>query len=185
MRDRDSIKWYPIATVDKFDRDQVAYVRRKTGLLEPEHAALLSYTKPYESVTVEGNLLTTAGLNRLTSLVIGAGGQALSATAVRLGVGDDTTAAAVGDTDLSTGTNQYYRVMDATYPQQSNGVMTFKASFQDADANFAWQCWGVDVGTPTVTSGGTVNALLFNRKVASLGTKASGVWVLTATITLS
>lgn len=182
----DSFKWTPTAVVEKFDEDASRWVRNRTGLFELEHCAFQYFDiKPYETIEVPGNLLTTSGLNRLTSLLIGAGGQALTSTAIRLGVGDDTTAAAVGDSDLSTGSNQYYRVMDATYPQQSNGVVTVKGSFQDADANFAWQCWGIDVGTPTVSSSGTVAALLLNRKVASLGTKVSGIWVLTVTLTFS
>jgi hypothetical protein len=37
-----------------------------------------------------------------------------------------------------------------------------------------------------VSAGTTVNACMFNRKVASLGTKANpAVWALTATITIS
>lgn len=181
----DFIRWRPAALVQKFDRDQVAWVTGKTGLLEPDVDTLLRHVQPYEELQVEGNLLTTAGLNRLTSLLIGAGGQAFDATHARLGVGDDTTAAAVGDLDLSTGTNQFYRLPDATYPTQSNGVVTFKASFADAEANFAWQCWGIDVSTSAASNGSTANVPLLNRKVQSMGTKTSGVWALTATITFS
>jgi hypothetical protein len=181
----DSLKWRPIARVDKFGQGAVDYVVQKTGNKNPDADTLNRFVKPYESITVEGNLLTTVGLNRLTNLLIGGGAQSLTATAVRLGVGDDATAAAVTDNDLSTTTNQYYRVMDSTYPTQANDVVTFKATFGTSDANFAWNCWGIDVGTPTVTSSGTVSALLFNRKVASLGTKSSGTWTLTTTVTFS
>jgi hypothetical protein len=182
----DGLRWTPVATVEKFTQEQTAWLKSKTGLSYPERAAFSAFDlQPYEVRVVEGNLLTTSGLNRLTSLLIGAGGQALTATAIRIGVGDDSTAAAVGDTDLSTGSNQYYRVMDSTYPQQSNGVVTAKGTFGDADGNFAWNCWGIDVGTPTVSSSGTVAALLFNRKVSSLGTKSTGTWALTITITFS
>ena len=75
--------------------------------------------------------------------------------------------------------------MDATFPTTSNGVITFKSTYASGEANFVWNEWCVDIGTPTVTDGTTVNALMLNRKVASLGTKASGSWVLTATITLA
>lgn len=186
IRRNEGIRWTPVAVVEKWDQDQTDWVRAKTGLRNPETAAFkVLNMQPYEVREVRGNLLTTSGLNRLTSLLIGAGGQALTATAVRLGVGDDSTAAAVGDSDLSTGANQYYMIMDSTYPQQSNGVTTFKATFADAVANFAWNCWGIDVGTPTVSSSGSVNALLLNRKVSSLGTKSTGTWTLTVTITFS
>lgn len=186
MHDIQGIRWSPVARVDKYDAEMVEYVREQTGMRNPTGDALAHFVRPWESRIVPGNLLTTSGLDRLTKLLINTGSpQALTSTAVRLGVGDDSTAAAVGDSDLSTGSNQYYRVMDATYPQQANGVVTFKATFGDSDANFAWNSWGIDVGTPTVTSSGTVAALLFNRKVASLGTKTSGTWTLTVTVTFS
>ena len=181
----DIILWRPSARIEKFGLGAVDYVRQRTGVSNPTGDLLRKYVAPYEVLDVEGNLITTAGLNRLTNLLIGAGAQALTSTAVRLGVGDDSTAAAVGDTDLSTGANQYYRVMDSTYPQQADGVVTFKATFGTGDANFAWNCWGIDVVTDTVTSSGNVAALLFNRKVASLGTKSSGTWTLTNTVTFS
>lgn len=180
----EGLKWFPVARVEKYGQGTVDFVRNLIGH-EPDADTLARLCKPYEVIEAEGNLLTTVGLNRLTNLLIGGGAQALTSTAVRLGVGDDTTAAAVTDSDLSTTTNQYYRVMDATYPQQANDVVTFKATYSTGDANFAWNCWGIDVGTPTVSSSGTVNALLFNRKVASLGTKSSGTWTLTVTITFN
>jgi len=180
----DSIRWVPLARVDKFDPDAVAYVRSRTGLREPQGSALAHFCRPWETIEVEGNALTTAGLDRITKLIIGSSGNPLSATYARLGVGDDTTAFNASDTDLSTTTNQYYVANDSTYPQQSNGVITCKGTFTDALANFAWQCWGIDIGSAN-TAGSTANTPLVNRKVASLGTKASGSWVLTVTLTLS
>jgi hypothetical protein len=177
----DSIRWNPRAVVSKYDEDQSRYVERITGKT-PEGDALARFCTPYESIEVEGNLLTTAGLTRITGLIIGTLSTTLDSTRVRLGVGDSATAAVVGDTDL--GTNKYYRVMDATYPQASAGVLTFQGSFGSSDGNFAWQCWGLDVGTATVSSSATV-ATLCNRKVSSLGTKSAGTWVLTVTVTFS
>ena len=185
-----AIRWAPKAHVDKYDDDQTAWVAAKSGVLVPQHADFLAAgVKPFDTADDEGNLLTTVGLNRITSLIIGAGGQALTNTAARLGVGNGAGSAAVGDTDLGAAagsSNRWFQVMDATYPQQSNGVITFKATWATGDGNFAWNEWGVDVGTPTVTSGATVNSPLVNHKTsAALGTKASGSWVLTVTITLS
>lgn len=185
----DSLHWRPVALVEKWDADQLAFVQRRTGILAPTGDVLAAHVAPYEVVEAVGNLLTTAGLNRLTSLMIGAGGQAATATAARLGVGNSTTAAAVGQTDLQAAagsSNRQFKVMDSTYPQQSNGVLTFKSTFATGEANFAWQEWCVDIGTPTVADGTTVSALMLNRKVESLGTKTSaGTWALTATITIS
>lgn len=179
----DGILWRPSATVAKYDDDQVKYARRVSGLMEPDGDTLRALCTPYDVVKCEGNLLTTAGLNRLTALLIGASTGTMDATRVRLGVGDSSTAAAVGDTSL--GANQYFMTMDATYPTQSNGVVTLQATYGSSVANFVWNCWGCDVGTATVAAGTAVNTPLMNRKVAALGTKSSGSWVLNVTITIS
>lgn len=184
----DSIRWRPVATVEKYDDDQVAWVARKTGILAPNGADLAQFVKPYETVVAQGNLLTTAGLQRLTNLLIGAGGQALTNTAARLGVGNSSTAAVVGQTDLQAAAgsaNRWFQPMDATFPTAVNGVVTLKSTFATGDANFVWAEWGSDIGTPTVAAGNTVAATLLNRAVQALGTKASGSWVLTASITIT
>lgn len=183
----DSILWRPIVTVDKYDDDQVDWVARKFGCTTPSGKLLEMSVKPYETVVAPGNLLTTAGLQRLTNLLIGAGGQALTNTACRLGVGNSSTAAAVGQTDLQAAAgaaNRWFQVMDATYPTAVNGVVTFRSTFATGDANFVWAEWGVDVVAATASSA-VVAALLFNRAVQALGTKASGSWVLTATVTIT
>lgn len=187
---RDSIKWNPVATVEKYDAEQVAWAARKSGLAVPTSVQFAEYgLVPYETVISVGNLLTTAGLARISSLIQAAGGQGATNTSSRLGVGNSATAEAVGQTDLQAAAgsaNRQFKVMDATFPSFVNGVQTFKSTFATTDANFVWNEWGVDIGAPTVTDGTTVNALLLNRKVQSLGTKTSaGSWVLTATITLS
>ncbi len=181
----DTIKWTPEARVAKYDAASVDEVARRLEVHRPTGGQLAYWSDPYEVLTLPGNALTTAGLNRATALLIGGSSGTLDSTRVRLGVGDNATAFNASDAALSTGSNQYFRVMEATYPQQSNGVMTFQSSFATGEANFAWACWGLDVGTATVTSSATPAAVLFNRKVGSLGTKASGTWVLTVTVTFS
>lgn len=181
----DAFRWNPTAVVEKYDQDAVRAVIERTGVLNPSADLLARYVQPYDVIRVEGNALTTAGKNRLSDLIIGANANTLDASRVRLGVGDNAAAFAVGDTALSTGSNQYFRVMDATFPSQAAGVISFKASFGDTEANFGWQCWGLDVGTPTVASSGSVNTPLVNRKVSSLGTKAAGTWALTVTVTIA
>src|SRR3954471_16683 len=97
----DSIRWQPLVTVEKYDDEQTAWVADRLGIARPLGAHFdLTRVTPYEVVEAPGNLLTTAGLQRLTNLLIGAGGQALTNTASRLGVGNSPTAAAVGQTDL-------------------------------------------------------------------------------------
>lgn len=192
MHKDDGIKWVPLAHVDKYSPEQVEWVRAKTGLLEPKGADFetLKLTPEDGIFEAEGNALTTAGLTRITSLINGAGGQALTNTATRIGVGNSTTAFAVGQTDLQAAagaSNRFFMTMDATYPSTSAGVITARATFGTGDGNFAWEEWCLDIGTPTVSSGTTVNATMLNRRVpGSMGTKASGAsWVFTVTVTLS
>lgn len=187
----DGVKWVPNAHIDKYSAEQVEWVRSKTGLLEPKGDTFEAFNMTPEDgvIDVEGNELTTAGLTRITSLINGAGGQALTNTATRIGVGNSNTAFAAGQTDLQAAagsSNRFFMTMDATYPSTSAGVITARATFGVSDGNFVWNEWGLDIGTPTVTSGTTVNATLVNRRVASMGTKASGAtWVFTVTVTLS
>jgi hypothetical protein len=188
----DGIKWVPLAHVDKYSPEQVKWVQGKTGILEPQGIDFQTLDMTPEDGVFEslGNQLTNAGLTRITSLINAAGGQGLTNTATRIGVGNGTTAFASTDTDLSAvagSSNRYFMTMDATYPSTSVGVITARATFGVSDGNFNWQEWGLDIGTPTVTAGTTVNATLINRKVpGSMGTKASGAsWVFTVTITLA
>jgi hypothetical protein len=184
----DGLKWRPVATVEKYDDDQVAFAERTLGRGGLSGVELASVVDAAEVVIAPGNLLTTAGLGRIWDLILGDGGQAATNLATRLGVGNSSTAAAIGQTDLQAAAgsaNRYFMTMDATFPSNVSGVATFKASYATGDGNFVWNEWCVDIGTPTVTAGTTVNAIMLNRAVQSLGTKASGTWVLTATITLS
>jgi len=133
---------------------------------------------PVEVIVEEGNLLTTAGATALLTLLIGGGGSAFNNANSYLGVGDSTTAAAVGQTDLQAATNKLRKAMDAGYPQVSAGTVTWRATFGTSDANWAWQEWGVF----NAAAAGT----MLNRKVTSLGTKTSAAtWQLTVTVTIS
>ena len=176
----DELKWAVHYRVDKYDgpdADARAF------------ADVHALADADDVIEGDGNLLTTAGLARITSLITAAGGQGVTATSARIGVGDSTTAAAVGDTDLGAGagaTHRQFEIMSGGKPTTSNGVITLQAVFPTGEANFAWQEWGVDVGTPTVAAGTTVAALLLNHKVTSLGTKTSAsAWTFTVTITLA
>lgn len=191
MTRHDSIRWQPRIMVEKFSQDATEWVARESGLLAPSADLIASYgITPDEVVEVEGNLLTTAGLTRLTALLIASGSpQAVTNTSARIGVGNSSTGEAVGQTDLQAAagsSNRQFKVMDATYPQVSAGVVTLKSSFATGEANFTWAEWGVDIKTtPPATDGTTVNECLLNRKVAALGTKATGTWALTVTLTFS
>lgn len=95
-----------------------------------------------------------------------------------IGVGDSTTAYANTQTDLVAATNKFRKAMDATYPQQATNVLTFRSTFALADANFAWNEWGVF----NAAAAGT----MLNRKQEALGTKANTQsWQFTVTLTLT
>jgi hypothetical protein len=92
-----------------------------------------------------------------------------------LGVGDGTTAFSASQTDLQ-GTNKVRKPMNSGYPSRSGNTVTFQATFGASEANFVWNEWGVF----NAATGG----VMLNRKVESLGTKASGtVWQFTVQLT--
>lgn len=139
----------------------------------------LGNQKPYEVITVDGNLMVTAGITLLWTLLIGGGGTAFSNANARLGVGNSNTAEAIGQVDLQGGST-LRKAMNSTFPSVAAAVITFQSTFSTAEANFTW----LEVGTFNSGAGAT----MLNRKVpvGGLGTKASGAsWTLTETITLS
>lgn len=140
---------------------------------------------PEEMIEVPNNLLLNAGIQRMEDLMIGAGGTAFNNANSRLGVGNSATAEAATQTDLQAAAgaaNRQFKVMNATFPSRSSQTVTWQSDYTSGEANFVWNEWGVDNGT---TSGTTVTAPMLNRKVASLGTKATGTWTLTATLTIA
>lgn len=177
--------------VERWDADQTAWVKSRTGLLAPDAADFhLLKVAPYRTTELVGNLITNAGWTRLMNLLTAQGGaQALSATATRIGVGNSNTAEAYGDTDLGASagaSNRYFQPVSGAGTLGTR-TLVFSATFGTGDGNFAWNEFGIDVGTPTVSGGTTVNALLFNRKAGiAQGTKASGqTWTATATLTFT
>lgn len=130
----------------------------------------------YEVSNIEGNILVNAGINLLTSLLAGGGGTAFSNANAYLGVGDDDTAAAAGQTDLIADTNKLRKGMNDTYPTYGSGQeIVFQSDFLGNEANFAWK----EFAAFNASSSGT----MLNRKVQDEGTKSSGqVWRLTLTI---
>jgi hypothetical protein len=188
------INWSAHARIAKYSPDQVAYAVRTLGYEPPGHKLSLIFKEPEDGITEEpGNLLVTVGLNLLTELIEGGGGTPFAHADAIIGVGAGTTTAVIGDTALTDDNtaNAYYQQADASFPTQSNGVITAQATFASGNANFAWQEWCLATGSGGITAGDHLSAvatsvIMLNHKVASLGTKASGAsWVFTATCTLS
>jgi hypothetical protein len=120
--------------------------------------------------------LTTAGRDFMVASTHVAASTPFNNTNTYIGVGDSTTVFSAAHTDLQASTNKLRKVMDATYPQVSANVVTYRSTYSTAEANFAWQEWGVF----NASSAGT----MLNRKVESLGTKTSAqTWVFTVTLT--
>jgi hypothetical protein len=189
-------KWHTAMTVHKFERETVRGVQ--FDLLdgrEPVWADFENFgVSPDDVAHEEGNLMVTVGLNLLTSLLIGAGGNAFSHANAIVGVGNSSTAAAVGDTHLGgdgSTTTAWYQQADASYPTQANGLITANATVATGNANWAWNEWCFATGSGTITAGGTLasvatGVVMINHKIASLGTKVNtAVWVAQGTITES
>lgn len=122
--------------------------------------------------------ITDAGRNHLVQAGIGAGVTAFNNANAHIGVGDSSTAFAVGQTDLQASSNKLRKAMDATYPSGGSNVITFRSTFGTSDANFAWNEWAVF----NASSSGT----MLSRKVESLGTKTSTqTWQFTVTLTFT
>lgn len=94
-----------------------------------------------------------------------------------IGVGDSSTAFNATHTDLQAATNKLRKAMDATYPQRTANVVTWKSTFATGDANWNWLERGI--------FNASAAAQMLSRKVIALGTKTSAAsWVLTCTDTI-
>ena len=137
---------------------------------------------------VEGNLLVNEGIQRLEDLSMISTGLVSNQVAnnawntAQLGVGDSSTAEAATQTELQAATNRFYAGMNSTFPSRSGQQVTFTSDFTTANANYVWAEWTIANTSSGSPPSGTIN---LNRKVAALGTKASGTWTLTAQLTLS
>jgi hypothetical protein len=122
--------------------------------------------------------LTNAGRDLIAADIIGETVTEFTNANAHIGVGDSSTAFAAAQTDLQAATNKMRKAMDATYPTRATNVLTFRSTFATGDANWAWNEWGVF----NASSAGT----MLNRKVESLGTKASTQsWQFTVTLTVT
>lgn len=159
-------------------------VEKRHGDWTEEQIANGEAPTPYEILRGKGNLLVTVGALLMWQALAGAAPTYFNAANAHLGVGDSSTAAAIGQTNLQAATNKLRKPMDAGWPDvgtadglDADNKIQFKASFATGDANWAWNEWGV---FNHVTAGS-----MLSRKVESLGTKASGTWTLTVTLSLA
>lgn len=123
------------------------------------------------------NLFLTSGITEMFKLVAGISANVFDNTHAQVGIGDSTTAAAAGQTDLQAATNKTYKAMDASYPQMSGADLVFKATFGTGDANYAWEEFVIKHSS---------SAICLDRGVSAMGTKTSaGTWVCTVTLSMT
>ena len=129
--------------------------------------------KPYESKEAE-NIWLTVGWTELLKLITGASTSHFDATNAIIGVGDDATAAAAGQTDLI-GTNKTYKGMNSGYPTTpASGTVNFKARFLTSEANYAHN---------ELVVKNSVSSVSWNRNATGWGIKtASDIWDYTITL---
>ena len=122
--------------------------------------------------------MTNAYRDFQAQAAIGEAVTAFNAANAHIGAGDSTTAFAATQTDLQAATNKLRKAQEASYPTRSGNVLTFRSLFGTADANWAWQEWGIFNDSSA--------GVMMSRKVESLGTKTSAQsWQVTATITIN
>lgn len=194
----DGINWHAHAHIAKYSPDVVEELTRVLGY-EPKSVDFLAASAdPFAITEVDGNILVSTGISNLTNLIIGGGGNAFTSALGICGVGATATAAVIGNTALgSDGASAWYQGLDGTPTRSTvtatNDTITAVATYVSANANFAWNewCWAVTT-TGTITGNATLATVssgaetMLNRKVASMGTKASGAsWVFTTTVALA
>lgn len=180
---------------EKWSEEACDFARKKLDVqkFEPVGSDVLRryVGNPEEEREIIGNMLLNEGIQRLMDLTMIAT-VLTNQTATNpwsnansfLGVGSSNTAEAATQTDLQTA--GFYKGMNATYPSRSSQTVSFQSDFTTTEANIAWAEWSVAASATGASGAGfTTGTTNLNRKVAALGTKASGTWTLTAQITFS
>ena len=127
----------------------------------------------------QGNVLLNEGIQLLEDIIAGIDetSNKWDSSNARLGVGNGTASESASQTGLQ-GTSKAFKGMDSGYPSRSGQTLSWRATFGDSEANFAWEEF-------TVVNGSDDSATNLNRKVESKGTKSGGNWTLTLQITFS
>lgn len=167
MKNKDAARWLCHYRLSKYRQDISPY--------RGSEAEFYERFQPYEVIEGEGNCLLNSGIGEMWDLICGDSANHFSSSYAQIGVGDSTTAADPSQTDLQ-GTNKTYQGMESGYPTSADQKASFKASFGESEANYAWNEWVVKQ---------SASGKCLNRKVESLGTKSSGTWTLEVSITLS
>ena len=174
LRGMDAGLWIAAWRCEKYDEDINEFLRSGRG----DERAFHELFTPTEVREIPGNALVNNGAQLMLDALIGTAITAFSNANARIGVGDSSAAVAAGQTDLQAASNKLRKGMEAGFPARTNQTMAWKSSFGSSEANFAWNEWGVFNAASGATS-------MLNRKVESLGTKATGTWTLEGSFTLT
>jgi hypothetical protein len=146
-------------------------------------------TDPDEIMEIEGNLLMYGGASVQWQTLLGNGGAGalayFNAANSYIGVGTNGNSSTPNETATATAlTTQLARLgMDTNYPAHTDSTAaagntcTWRGTADTNTANGQWNEWGIF----NAATGGR----MLNRKVQALGTKASGSWQLTCTLSLA
>lgn len=191
----DTILWTPVARIDKYSPEVVEELTHLLGY-EPKSVDFERLgADPFAVTEVEGNLICTAGLGFITAALISGTFDPLTSARAFVGVGATATAATVADTALGANAGSaWYQAFDSNPTRVTTTVTNDSiqgvSTFASANGNFAWNewCWGTTTtgaltGTATMASISSGTETMWNHKIASMGTKASGAsWVFTTTV---
>lgn len=158
----ESAKWCINWKVDKFN-DRAEYEQNK----------------PYETCCASQNIILDTGANHILKLIGGIDNAVpFDNKNAQIGVGTDTTPENANQTGLLASGTKFYKPLESGYPQVSGRTITYKATFDTNEANFAWNEF-------SIVNGVGVGNTALNRKVQSLGTKVTGIWSLQITISVT
>lgn len=194
----DGFNWHAHARVDKFSPEVVQELTRILGY-EPKAADFARLgADPYAVVEVDGNILVAGGIAMVTNALIGGTADPLTSARSFVGVGATSTAATTADTALGANAGSaWYQAFDSNPTRVTttvtNDTIQGVSTFASANGNFAWNewCWattttGTITGNATLASVTSGTETMWNHKIASMGTKASGAsWVFTTTVQFS
>lgn len=122
--------------------------------------------------------LTTSGVEHIAGLLAGEALTPFDEANAHIGVGDSSAAFSISQTDLQAAVNKFRKQVNATYPTRFGAQLVFQALFDEAEANFDWEEWGI-FNDPAAGE-------MLVRFVESLGTKPSTQsWLFTVTIQLA
>jgi hypothetical protein len=189
----DGLRWHPVCVVEKYDADQVEWVRYHCeGELTGDLLRSMLPGPAGGYARDEGNGVVAGGLANIAYLLTGSGGHALAPGRSVFGVGADGGGFSPGHGHLGNDSNEaegatWYRPMDHGYPVVAEGaVIAGQATFSETEANFAWAewCWASGEGEPS--AGEKLSrcypgpSVMINRKAPAegFGAKEPGVaWV--------